>query len=345
MTETVTRMAAQGPQLGRIQYIDPDTSLDPWDCHYYGIPRAKTVYQYVHELHDLRPEIFQAASPYSLETHAFTAVKHKSKLDSPPHTRDNFMVTENLENVYLPEVIELVKSVTGAKKCFIISSSLRQKEAEPAPRTEAEKAADPPAEPERCGFDVDIENTDLSKPMIVGNGRIRAGPARSVHVDYSPYGARQMIRHLRRDITEEMQDIIDAEDEAAATGEEYTGRRYALYSIWRPLKPVVRDPLAICDPNTINPRRDLAEHTNKQPGMNGDYLAAINMLSGRHAATQKWYWIKDQKEDEVYFIQFFDNYAEKDERPVGAPHGSPELLNIGEKEVRQSSETRVIAVW
>ena len=332
-------------QLGRIQYIDPETSVDPWDCDYFAIPRARSVTQHIHSLHDVGPEIFQDPSPYSLETHAFTAVKQKSVLHSPPHTKESFLSTETVEGVYLPEVISLVKSVTGAQKCFVVNYAIRHKEAEPPPKTEAEKAADPPAEPERCGIKLDVARMDLTKPLIAGHKKREVGPARSVHIDYSPEGARKMIRCHRSDILEEMKDIIEAEDEAVASGKEYTGRRYAFYSVWRPLKKVTRDPLAICDPNTIDAETDLIEHLNKHPSVNGDFVAGLYMLSGKEAEKQKWYWIKEQKEDEVYVIQFFDNYAEREGRPVGAPHGSPELMDLANEDLRESCESRVLAVW
>lgn len=73
------------------------------------------------------------------------------------------------------------------------------------------------------------------------------------------------------------------------------------------------------------------------------------MLTDDRADTQQWYWTKDQKPDEVYIIHFFDSHAEKEGRPIGVPHGSPELLTPGVKgkdEVpRESVESRCLAVW
>ena len=70
------------------------------------------------------------------------------------------------------------------------------------------------------------------------------------------------------------------------------------------------------------------------------------MLQGKHAATQKWHYIKNQAPDERLFIQFFDSDAKKEGRVVGIPHGSPVLLwNEEEKELRESVEVRCVAVW
>ncbi len=44
-------------------------------------------------------------------------------------------------------------------------------------------------------------------------------------------------------------------------------------------------------------------------------------------------------------MQFYDSWAEREGRPLGSPHGSPELLGIGSGEHRESVETRVVAFW
>jgi hypothetical protein len=82
-----------------------------------------------------------------------------------------------------------------------------------------------------------------------------------------------MIRCNRRDIAEAAADIIAAEDEAAVEGKEYNGRRYALFSVWRPLKTVGRDPISVCDSNSIVPKRDLVEFFNKHAGGMEIFLA------------------------------------------------------------------------
>jgi hypothetical protein len=103
--------------------------------------------------------------------------------------------------------------------------------------------------------------------------------------------------------------------------------------------------LAVCDPNTIDREKELRFHPFKRPSLKGDYLASPTFVNRTRAQSQKWYWIKDQKEDEVYFLQFFDNYAEKQGRPLGVPHCSPELLDVKSGETRESIETRVVVFW
>lgn len=87
--------------------------------------------------------------------------------------------------------------------------------------------------------------------------------------------------------------------------------------IWRPLKKVERDAVAICDPNAIDMERDLAEHINKQPSDKGDYLAGLSMLRRNHVESQKWYCISDMDTDEVLVIQFHDSHAIREEHCGG----------------------------
>lgn len=109
-----------GQQLGRVQFIEPDTSVDPWDCDYVAIPRPLTLTYEDLPLNDLRPEIFSSSSPYGLNKSGFTAVKHHSAFHTVPYSKDSFLDEKLVEEVYMPETENLVKSVTGAKSVFIV---------------------------------------------------------------------------------------------------------------------------------------------------------------------------------------------------------------------------------
>jgi GA4 desaturase len=252
------------PTQATFTCIDPDKSVDPWDCEgYFAIPRPKTLDRPILPLYNLREtsNIFTLSSQITIANNGFTAVKHASRLHSAPYTEASFRAKENLEDIYAPEVQNLLKREVCCSKVFIISSALRLLKGGPPLKTAAQKAADPDLakrEPDRCGIKLNPNDFDLEKPMIAGE-KAAAHPARAVHVDYSPKGARTMLRNYRTDITEEAKDIVEAEDRRGP-GE---GRRYAYYSVWRPIKEVRRDPLAICDPRSLVPERDLVEHTYK----------------------------------------------------------------------------------
>jgi hypothetical protein len=69
------------------------------------------------------------------------------------------------------------------------------------------------------------------------------------------------------------------------------------------------------------------------------------MLKGNYSKEQKWYWIREQSDDEVLVIRFFDSHAEKEGRLVGTPHVSLELLDVGEGDPREGVEARCLALW
>lgn len=344
IAEDVTR-SPDGRPLARIQYIEPESSVDPWKCNYFGIPIAKEVIHFNQPLTDLRPSIFTPSNPYTLSTHAFTAIKHTSALDiAGGEAYDR----EKAYDVLIPEIKEILKSVTGAKTVHVLGLGMRLKEADPDTKPLRER--DPNAEPERCGIDLPVNSMDMTVPYMGGYGcGDKIGPARSVHIDYSPDGARQILRHVRADVIANTKDIVEAEDAAVAAEKDialYAGRRYAMFSVWRALKKVDRDPVAICDPNTIDFQRDLVEHVNKQPSdSHEDYLAGLSMLKGDRAESQNWLWISEQDVDEVFVLQFYDSYAVREGRPWGAPHGGVTLLGKEEGDPRHSVEARCIAVW
>ncbi|KAH6718152.1 hypothetical protein BKA61DRAFT_716837 [Leptodontidium sp. MPI-SDFR-AT-0119] len=344
ITEDPTH-SSDGRPLARVQYIEPETSLDPWKCNYFGLPVAKEVIHAIQPLTDLRPEIFSPENPYTLSTHAFTALKHKSALDiAGGEAYDRIKAYD----VLIPEIKDILKSVTGAKTVHVLGVGMRLKEADPDTKPLRER--DPNAEPERCGIDLPVKSMDMTVPYMGGyEGDNKIGPARSIHIDYSPDGARQILRHVRGDVIESTRDIVEAEDAAVAAGKDiafYSGRRYAMFSVWRALKKVDRDPVAICDPTFIDFERDLVEHVNKQPSdSHVDYLAGLSMLKGDRAEEQKWYWISEQDVDEVLVLQFYDSYAAREGRPWGAPHGGVTLIGKEEGEPRHSVEARCIAVW
>ncbi|KAL2001275.1 hypothetical protein VTN02DRAFT_1964 [Thermoascus thermophilus] len=334
---TVEAVAAERPRA-RIKYVEPDVTANPWQCDFYALPPPKAIVQAEVVLHDLRPEIFTESSPYRLETHGFTAVKHQSALLAPPYTAESFMDATLFRSIYLPEVYDIVKAATGARKVFALNCAVRRG---PAITNPVQKDSN------GCGHGVklNLSDIDFTRPPHPHEDQ-QVGPARDMHIDYSPDGAGKMIRHHRIELAEEAKDIIAAEDAALTANEEPAeARRYAMYSVWRPLKMVRRDPIAVLHPASYDADKELVEHVNKQPGQNGPYISGIHMLKGDNAGSHRWCWISEQKSDEVLLIQFFDSHARKDGRPVGAPHGSPELLGVEHEEWRQSVEVRVVAFW
>ena len=77
-------------------------------------------------LHDIRtdPDIIQG--PEGLDVQGFTYIKHRSKLQDS----DQWFAGQNVEDVYFPEICDLVCEVTGAKRAIVNYSAFRRRLAE-----------------------------------------------------------------------------------------------------------------------------------------------------------------------------------------------------------------------
>ena len=114
-------------QLGRMTFMEPDTSKDPMEKPYFTFQDAKSITDKVLPLHDMREDIFSESPKLSLETHAFTAVKHSTALLSPTTEGDPFVDSERIEKIYIPEVEKMIQTLTGATKIIVIRCGLRTK--------------------------------------------------------------------------------------------------------------------------------------------------------------------------------------------------------------------------
>ncbi|KAK1776962.1 hypothetical protein QBC45DRAFT_380144 [Copromyces sp. CBS 386.78] len=149
------------------------------------------------------------------------------------------------------------------------------------------------------------------------------GPLHRAHVDQSYAGAEMVLREK----------VTDA-DEVWGLMQ----RRWGIVNIWRPLKPIHKDPLALCDARTVSDA-DLV------PG-------SIILKSGqcRESWTVKpnmehrWYFKYQQQPDEVVLIKCFDSVSSPD-MARRAPHCAVEDPDAKEREWRESVEVRCLVFW
>lgn len=122
-------------------------------------------------------------------------------------------------------------------------------------------------------------------------------PARHVHVDQSESGAFEVLK----------------DNMTALEAEHLLKTRWAIVNIWRPLKPVPRDPLAVSDARSFHDK-DLLEIYGRVPGKQAkkDYDAAtkgsgFGMLYGKYSPGQQWFYMSDMKPDEALLIKCYDS--------------------------------------
>lgn len=189
-----------------------------------------------------------------------------------------------------------------------------------------------------------------------GGGGGGVSPAPKIHLDYSPRGMRVHIRHYHPELRAAAKEIIAAEDAAVLStsgkklSENYDGPRWATYSVWRPLKPVKRDPLALGDGRTFR-EADYVPINIKTPCLGlPDGKMETHDAEGylaRWSEGHEWYWIRDQKPEEVLVIGFFDSVAESENEKTagGTLHSSVNLPGTEGEEARESLEMRCLCVW
>lgn len=304
------------------------------------------------QLHDIRPTLDMGdESPYKLNKQGFTARCWPSALHSAPYSQESWHDEQLLKDVYVPEIERLVLKVTGAKTIFTDQVVMRT-----ATHTEVDKLAS--SEDDNTTYTIEGKSRESYPKMIGTKAAGGASPAPKVHLDFAPAGARKHLRSFHQETKKRAAPIIEAEDKLLATGiskselkNQYNGPRWATFSIWRPLKPVKRDPLALSDVSVF-PLEDYVPFNVLFPSGKGvgdgeakthKELGFLAYGSDKH----EWHWISNQQPDEVLIIQFFDSEAEKAGLgPAGGViHSSVTLEGTEDEEARESVEVRCTVMW
>ena len=354
-----------------------DKISDPSERPYLAPPAWRGDVQRTYPLINFRDEAFGSGQDTSLSRSAalltkygFTAVKHSSAVIPSTTFHEDLSDSATIEKHYYPEVVQLIKDLTGCKEVFIDHSFLRGQpkdqqasHARSAMRAQASKTLD--------SLDQNV-SYHLPAPLP---------PTRIPHVDCTPLGGRCAVRFWRKDLREaaDRAGIIQAEDTIcerygvkstekesdAVLAKEYNkngefGPRYASYSIWRPIKKVTRDPLALAvrkNVKALDGELYLWYYDIRNHGIEGDWNRELEMLRvkpGQAAETTSvvdrsidWYYLPEQEPDEVLVFKLFDSAGQSAdaEESAGVPHGSPDLGDAGYGGPRESIEVRLYVVW
>jgi hypothetical protein len=195
----------------------------------------------------------------------------------------NFYDADEVRRVYYPELILLLIETTGAAKVVI--------------------------------FAHDVRNSDKSRQ----NGDTIREPVSSVHNDYTPKSAPQMVRENL------------PHDEA----ERRLGKRFVELNIWKPIcGPVLTRPLAICDARSIAPA-DLAPT---------DRYLKHEVYMMTHNPTHRWFYFPRMLASETLLIKGYDSM--EDGRARFTAHGSfIDPRTPLDAPPRESIEARALLFW
>ena len=307
----------------------------------------------------------QGLSHFTLSRNGFQVLKHSSALlppqsDSVPDLHDPSVVNKS----YWPELASMLKSQLNVRSAVAMNTIVRDVETDPTYNVHPN------------------QNTEWNR-----NPRAQAGrsfqPFFIVHGDYTPPGARAHFRAItpenyfeandnlegtseaeRAEFFRLRQQIIDAEEDAmreegvsdqwAWSGKNYAGPRWAMLSVWRPLEPVHRDPLAVMDiktllrPDVETPYFKLERVYRDRPGFEPNFKSE-NMIGNapQDGKEHQWYYLSQQQPDEVYALKLYDSEAQKKDSDAAqfVAHSAFTLPELDNQPLRRSCEVRMMVIW
>ncbi|KAF2431428.1 hypothetical protein EJ08DRAFT_670030 [Tothia fuscella] len=220
-------------------------------------------------------DISKNIGDYNLDNHGFQIYAHES-------TEKDFSDDEKIKREYYPEVEQLLKDATGAKRILIFDHTIR-------------------------------------RPDTSGANPLR-GPVRRVHIDQSYTASVGRVHHHLPDEAEEL-----------------LKSRFQIINVWRPIKTIYKDPLAVASAPSV-PESDLVPVGLHYPNRKGEtYTVKPN-------AAHKWFFKYGQRPDEVTLIKCFDSI---DDGSVArrVPHTA--FVNEAEenKPDRESIEVRTLVFY
>ncbi|OAP60366.1 hypothetical protein AYL99_05368 [Fonsecaea erecta] len=314
---------------------------------------------------DIRP---YGLSNFDLNTHGFKVMRHSSALLPPQRDSiPDFHDTDLVNGTYWPELVSLLKAQLGVRCAAAINTTVR----------DIKQTAPTGFDPKHPRF-----TQQSMQPFFI------------VHGDYTAAGARAQLRAVaptffadnnnmagtsaaERDKFFALRaEIIAAEDAAMRlqgitdqwqwSGENYTGPRWAMLSVWRPLEPVAADPLGLMDPRTLLPRRRREEEEQEgedgktpyvalqrvyksRPGFEPEFRSE-NMLAvaPRDGSQHRWFYISQQQPEEVYALKLFDSEAHRrdgNEVAEWVAHSAFALPDQEGERLRRSVEVRMVVIW
>ncbi|KAK0716260.1 hypothetical protein B0H67DRAFT_539203 [Lasiosphaeris hirsuta] len=167
-------------------------------------------------------------------------------------------------------------------------------------------------------FDHTIRRQSADNRDSSDRGPPLRGPVRRVHIDQSYSAALSRVPH-------------HLPDEAEALLQ----KRYQIINVWRPIKTIYRDPLAIADAHSV-PEEDLVGIPLIYPTRRGETLAV------RSNPVHKWYFKYGQTPEEVMLIKCFDTQEGVAKR---VPHSAFEDPAEVDKYSRESIEVRALVFY
>ena len=196
------------------------------------------------DMHKVRISSMRPVSEsLDLETNGFVLLHE-------PTGVKNFYDSQEVKQVYYPEIINLVKRLNGAEEVIAFGEVAR------------------------------TDNRDAVQGQL---------PSYGAHVDYGDYTVREFAENVL----------------GKTAAQKLLKLRYVLINLWRPITPVYRTPLAVCDASTVV-RSDLNDSEIRGGLMDPDRppLYGFNLS---YNPDHRWYYVPEMQPDEILAFKLYDS--------------------------------------
>jgi len=165
-----------------------------------------------------------------------------------------------------------------------------------------------------------FDHTIRRAPVDIRDGTIQLrGPGKRVHIDQSYRASEDRVKyHL------------------PGEADELLKKRFQIINVWRPIKTILKDPLALADAHSV-PENDLIPAALIYPNRNGETF--VVKPNPKH----QWYFKYAQRPDEPLFIKCYDSVD--DGRPRRIPHTAFSDPAHENESPRESIEVRTLVFY
>jgi len=164
-----------------------------------------------------------------------------------------------------------------------------------------------------------FDHTIRRQPNDVRQGVQLRGPVRRVHIDQSYTASEQRVTHHLPEQAEEL-----------------LSKRFQIINVWRPIKTILKDPLAVADAHSVE-ETDLVGAALIYPDRKGETFAV------KPNPKHQWYYKYAQQPHEVTLIKCFDSL--NDGRARRIPHTAFTNPEEEDKPYRESIEVRALVFY
>ena len=146
------------------------------------------------------------------------------------------------------------------------------------------------------------------------------GPVRMVHNDYTDWSGPQRLRDI---VPDEAEDLLK--------------HRLQVIQVWRAIRgPILRDPLAMCDAQSMAPQ-DFVAAERRFP----DRVGEIYHIA--HNSQQRWYFYPQMTREEAIVFKCYD--SQKDVARFTAHGAFDDPASASDAPPRESMEARILAIF